>query len=407
MADELRTSCVVAGGGPAGVMAGVLLARAGVETVVLEKHADFLRDFRGDTVHPSTLQVMADLGVLDAFLERPHQELRHLDGEVAGVRVPVADFTHLPTAAQFLALMPQWEFLDFLSGVGRRYPEFDLRMEAEVTGLLRDDGRVVGLEARTPDGPLRVRADLVLAADGRGSTVRGLAGFEAESLGAPMDVLWMRLPRHADDPDAPLGHFGAGHVFVMLPRGEYYQCGYVIPKGAADALRAEGLEAFRRRVAEAAPLLADRTGAIESWDDVKLLTVAVDRLTEWATPGLLVIGDAAHAMSPIGGVGINLAIQDAVAAANLLWEPLRRGAPTLDELRAVRRRRLPAVRIVQRAQVLVQNRVIGPTLAGEGPTRPPLVVRLLRRVPWLRRIPGRLIGMGVRMERVESPDAHG
>ena len=401
-----QTQCAIVGGGPAGVLLGVLLARAGIETVVLEKHGDFLRDFRGDTVHPSTLQVMADLGVLDGFLDRPHQELRTLTAEFGGERIPVADFSHLPTAARFLALMPQWEFLDFLAGVGRRYPEFDLQMQTAATGLLRDAaGRVVGVEATTPDGPLRLRAGLVVGADGRGSGVRGWAGLSVDDLGAPMDVFWMRLPREPDDADPPLGRFDAGHIVVMLPRDSYYQCAYVIPKGAAEAIRAAGIEAFRQRVAEAAPVLRDRVDALRSWDDVKLLSVRVDRLREWAAPGVLCIGDAAHAMSPIGGVGINLALQDAVAAANLLWEPLRNGASSVEDLRRVQERRELPVRLTQWAQVALQNRVIRPALAGQR-AGVPLAMRALRAVPALRRIPARLVGMGARMERVRSPDVH-
>ena len=403
----LRTQCCIVGGGPAGMMAGVLLARAGVRVVVLEKHRDFLRDFRGDTVHPSTLQVMHDLGLLDAFLQRPHQALRTLSGEVGGVAVHLADFSHLPTAAQFLVLMPQWDFLDFLSSAGRRYPEFELRMQAEATDLLAaTNGHITGVVAQTPDGPLHVEADLVIGADGRGSIVRERAGLEVEDRGAPMDVLWMRLPRFPDDPEPPLGSFRAGHIFIMLPRDDYYQCGYVVAKGDTEALRARGLDAFRDAVAEAAPLLRDRTDALESWDDVKLLTVKVDRLERWARPGLLCIGDAAHAMSPIGGVGINLAIQDAVAAANLLYRPLSNGPPTLADLDRVQARRQLAVNVIQRLQLVLQNRVIRSALAARGPLRPPWFVRLFNVFPPLRRLPARLIGMGIRMERVQSPDVH-
>ena len=389
------------------MMLGVLLARAGVPVVVVEKHGDFLRDFRGDTVHPSTLQVLHDLGALEDLLARPHEELREVRGEIGGQTVHVGDFTHLPTDVKFMALMPQWDFLDVLQGVGRRYPGFDLRMEAEVTGLLRDaDGRVSGVEAKTPGGPLRVEADLVVGADGRTSTVRDLAGFRADDLGAPMDVLWMRLPRHADDPEAPLGAFNAGSIFVMLPRTGYYQCGYVIPKGEADAVRARGLDAFRQSVARAAPVLADRTDALASWDDVKTLTVTVDRLRRWAAPGVLCIGDAAHAMSPIAGVGINLAIQDAVAAANLLWEPLAEGTLHIADLDRVQARRQWPVSVIQRVQLFLQDHVVAPALDGEAWDRAPLPARLLNRFPVLRRLPARLIGIGVRMERVRSPNTH-
>jgi 2-polyprenyl-6-methoxyphenol hydroxylase-like FAD-dependent oxidoreductase len=405
-AETLRTGCVIAGGGPAGMMLGYLLARAGVEVVVLEKHADFLRDFRGDTIHPSTLEVMHELGLLDAFLERPHQEVRRISGFIGGTEVPIADFAHVPTHCRFIALMPQWDFLDFLAEHARRYPTFHLRMQAEVVDLIEDAGRVVGVRAATPDGPLDVRADLVVGADGRHSTVRAKVELPVEDLGAPIDVLWMRLSRRPDDPDQPLGRFDRGRVFVLIYRGDYWQGGYVIAKGGYEAIRRRGLEAFRGEVAAAAPFLRDRVGELRSWDDIKLLTVAVDRLRRWSVPGLLCIGDAAHAMSPIGGVGINLAIQDAVAAANRLARPLAEGTLTSDDLHAVQHRRMFPTRVTQALQVAVQNRILGPVLAGEGggTFAVPWPVDLLRRFPLLRAIPARLIGVGVRPEHVRTPD---
>lgn len=406
MSSLFQTRACIVGGGPAGMMAGMLLARAGVQVTVLEKHGDFLRDFRGDTVHPSTMQILADVGELERLLDRPHQELSEIVGEIGGVRVPVADFRHLPTAARFMALMPQWDFLDVLASIGQAFPTFDLQMEAEVTELIREGDRTVGVRATTPDGPLEVRADVVIGADGRRSTVREQAGLEVEDRGAPMDVLWMRLPREPADPEPTLGSFRAGHIFIMLPRGDYYQCGYVVPKGGFDAIRARGLEAFRTSVGHAAPLLAPRTDALQTWDDVKLLTVAVDRLRRWAQPGLLCIGDAAHAMSPIGGVGINVALQDAVAAANLLYGPLTAGTVTLDDLDRVQNRRQWPVDVIQRLQLVLQSRVIGPALTAARPLGLPWPARLLLAVPVLRRLPARLIGMGVRMERVRSPDVH-
>jgi 2-polyprenyl-6-methoxyphenol hydroxylase-like FAD-dependent oxidoreductase len=386
-------------------MLGVLLARAGVDVVVLEKHPDFLRDFRGDTVHPSTLQVLHELGLLDEFLARPHQEARTITGVVGDAAVTVADFTHLPTACRFVALMPQWDFLDFLAAAGRRYPGFHLRTRAAVTGLIEEGGRVAGVRATTPDGPLEVRADLVVGADGRHSTVRDRAGLPVRDLGAPIDVLWMRVSRRPTDPDQVFGRFGPGYVFVMLYRGEYWQCAFVIPKGGFDEVKARGLAAFRAEVAAAAPLLADRVGELDDWDRVKLLTVQVDRLRRWWKPGLLCIGDAAHAMSPVGGVGINLAIQDAVAAANVLAEPLLAGRVREADLRAVQRRREWPTRVTQRVQVLIHNRVLTPTLRSRGTfTALPWPVRLLRRFPVLRRVPARLIGVGVRPEHVHTPD---
>jgi 2-polyprenyl-6-methoxyphenol hydroxylase-like FAD-dependent oxidoreductase len=386
------------------MMLGVLLARAGIPVVVLEKHADFLRDFRGDTVHPSTLEVMYELGVLDEFLARPHSELREARGVIGDERVTVADFTHLPVHAPFIAMVPQWDFLDFLAGFGRRYPTFQLMMRTEAFELIDRDGRIQGVRAATPEGAIDIHADLVVGADGRTSIVRTLARLPVEEIGAPIDVLWMRLPKHdGDDRMAALGNIRNGRVFVMLDRGDYWQCAYVIPKGGYDELRRGGLEAFRASIVSVVPFLADRMAAITSWADAKLLTVRIDRLRQWHRPGLLCIGDAAHAMSPVGGVGINLAIQDAVAAANLLYQPLQRGAPSAAELHAVQRRRELPTRITQRLQVIVQKYVLVPTLEARGPAKVPRAVRLLDRHPMLRRIPARLIGMGFRPEHVRTP----
>ncbi len=397
--DPDRVDCCIAGGGPAGMMLGLLLARAGVRVLVLEKHADFLRDFRGDTIHPSTLEVMYELGVLDEFLKLPHQPVRELVAQIGDERVTVADFTHLPTHCRFIAFMPQWDFLDFLARQGARYPAFQLRMRAEVTGLVEEADRVVGVRVVTEPGPITVRADLVVAADGRHSVVREQAGLDVEELGAPMDVLWFRLGHAPSDPGATMGRFDRGEIFVMLDRREHWQCGYVIPKGKVDEIRAAGLDRFRQRIARLAPALAGRVHEIRDWDDVKLLTVQVDRLTRWYRPGLLCIGDAAHAMSPVGGVGINLAIQDAVASANILAAPLRARNVTVEQLHRVQRRRLFPTRVTQRIQVIVQNRVISAVLGARTPLRPPRLLRLR----WFRRIPARLVGMGIRPEHVRTP----
>lgn len=403
----VETTCCIAGGGPAGMVLGFLLARAGVDVLVLEKHGDFLRDFRGDTIHPSTLQVIHELGLLDEFLTRPHQEAKRLSGVVGGAEVVVADFTHLPTRCKYIAFMPQWDFLNFVAEKARRYPAFHLRMNAEVEDLLVENGTVVGVRAKTDDGPLAVRARLTVGADGRRSTVRERAGLAVEDLGAPIDVLWMRLSRHETDPDQPLGRFEPGQVFVMLFRGDYWQCAYVIPKGGIDEIRRRGIAAFRAAVATVAPFLKDRVGELQDWDDVKLLTVTVDHLKTWHRPGLLCIGDAAHAMSPIGGVGINLAIQDAVAAANRLAGPLRAGTLKPADLARVQARRALPTRLTQRLQVLIQNRVIGRVIAGArggAPFSLPWPLRLLRRFPVLSRIPARVIGLGFRPEHVHTPD---
>jgi 2-polyprenyl-6-methoxyphenol hydroxylase-like FAD-dependent oxidoreductase len=401
--ETLAARCCIVGGGPAGMMLGLLLARAGVDVIVLEKHADFFRDFRGDTIHPSTLEVVYELGLLADFLTRPHQELRSLRGWIGDEMIPLADFSHLPTHCKFIALMPQWDFLDFLTQHARKYPNFRLRMEAEVTDLIEEGGRVAGVRAHTPAGALEVRADLVVGADGRHSTVREKAGLQTIDLGAPMEVLWMRLSQRPGDPKESMGRFHPGHVFVMIDRGDYWQCAFVISKGGFDEVKRRGLEALREDVARVAPFMRDRVNELADWGHVKLLTVAVNRVREWCRPGLLCIGDAAHAMSPIGGIGINLAVQDAVAAGNILAEPLRRGPPALDVLRAVQRRRESPTRVTQRGQVIVQNRIIGRVLTTQATSFSlPLPLRLLRDWPFLRRIPARIIGMGVRPEHVNK-----
>lgn len=395
-----QVQCCIAGGGPAGLMLGVLLARAGVRVLVLEKHADFLRDFRGDTIHPSTLQVMYELGWLDRFLKLPHQQVPQIFVQFGDFRTAVADFSTLPVKCPYIAMMPQWDFLDFLADEGLAYPGFTLAMNAEAFDIIESDGRVAGLSVRTLEGEETVRADLVVAADGRGSVIRERAGFKVETLGAPMDVLWFRLSRRPGDTEETQGRFDAGRIFIMLNRGDYWQCAFVIAKGSLVELKARGLDEFRKSVAALTPFADDRGAELKSWDDIKLLTVMVDRLTTWHRPGLLCIGDAAHAMSPVGGVGVNLAVQDAVAAANILAEALREGRASEEYLAAVQRRRMWPTRVTQALQVGAQNNVIAPTLAAKARGQPPLVLRMLQRFPILRRIPARLIGLGVRREHV-------
>jgi len=406
MADTvIHTQCCIAGGGPAGMMLGYLLARAGVRVEVLEKHPDFLRDFRGDTIHPSTLEIMHELGILDAFLKLPHQKVAQLSGQVGDLKTVFADFSHLPTRCKFVAFLPQWDFLDFLAGQGRRYRGFSLRVRSKAKRVIEEGGRVVGAVVDTDQGRIEIRAPLVVGADGRRSDIRASAGFAVKELGAPMDVLWFRLSRRDSDPMETMGRFDAGQIFIMINRGDNWQCGYVIPKGSLAGLQAAGLPAFRDGIARLAPYAADRVQEIASWDDVKLLTVGVDRLEQWYSPGVLCIGDAAHTMSPVGGVGINLAIQDAVAAANILAVPLREGRVTEADLAAVQRRREFPTRVTQAMQVAVQKNVISRVLAGRQTIKPPLPIRLLDRFPVLRRIPARLVGLGVRPEHVRSPEA--
>ncbi len=394
-------ACVV-GGGPAGIMLGFLLARAGYSVVVLEKHEDFLRDFRGDTVHPSTMTVLDELGLLDEFLKRPHSEIVEISGHVGEDTITIGDFSHVPAKTKFLGIMPQWDFLNFLSEKARAYSGFRLLMRTEGKDLIREQGRIVGVQAQGPDGPLAIRADVVVACDGRSSTLRDASAMTPRDLGAPMDVLWMRLPKHATDQNAALGFVGAGSVLVLIDRDDYWQCGYVIAKGSADQVRSRGLDAFRDELARTAPVIADRVDEIKSWDDVKLLSVAVNRLDRWYLTGLLFIGDAAHAMSPIGGVGINLAIQDAVATANMLSAALARPGPVGDEtLAAVQRRRAFPTVMTQGVQVLIQRNIIANVLRSHAPPKhAPAILRFLASIKILRRIPAYLVGIGFRPEHV-------
>jgi 2-polyprenyl-6-methoxyphenol hydroxylase-like FAD-dependent oxidoreductase len=390
------------------MMLGYLLARAGVDVVVLEKHADFLRDFRGDTIHPSTLELMHELGILDDFLKLPHQEVRELKARFGSLELTFADFTHLPTRCKFIALMPQWDFLNFLCDRGRRYPGFRVLMQTAATDLIEEGDAVAGVRAVGPDGPLEIRSRLTVGCDGRHSVVREKAGFEVERLGAPMDVLWFGVRRKPDDPPDTMGVFEAGHIFIVINRGDYWQCGYLIPKGSIETVRSAGLPDFRAQLARTMPLLADRVGEITDWDQIKLLTVAVDRLAKWCRPGLLCIGDAAHTMSPVGGVGVNLAVQDAVAAANILAQPLREAASGRplgeDLLRQVQERRTFPTKVIQRAQLFVQARVITGVLGNRAEIKPPFVLKLFKLFPILRRLPARMVGIGVRPEHIRTPE---
>lgn len=398
--QKISVRCCIAGGGPAGVMAGVLLARAGVDVVVLEKHADFFRDFRGDTIHPSTLDLIHELGCLDDFLALPHQKASGVSLRFGDQMIVMADFRGLALRCPYIAFMPQWDFLNFLAKRGARYPTFSLKLRAEATGIIEEGGRVAGLTATTPHGPLDIRADLVIAADGRGSLIREKAGLAVEDFGAPMDVLWFSLPRIQSDPDETMGRIEAGHMLVAIDRGAQWQFGYVIAKGTIEDIRRQGLATFRDGIARLAPYVADRVGALDDWDKIKLLTVQVNRLKCWHRPGLLCIGDAAHAMSPVGGVGINLAVQDAVAAANLLATPLLARQVSDADLAKVQRRREFPTRMTQLFQLAVQKRVLSRVLGTAQPIKPPFALRLIRAFPFLRRLAARLIGVGIRPEHI-------
>ena len=400
----MKVRCCVVGGGPAGMMLGYLLGRAGIDVVVLEKHADFFRDFRGDTVHPSTLQVMDELGLSEGFLKLPHQRLQRMDGMFGGTRVRIADLGRLDAKFPCIAFMPQWDFLNFLRDNGKRFASLKVMMSAEATDLIRDGDRIAGVRARTPEGDIDIHADLTIACDGRHSLVRERAGLEVEELGAPMDVLWFRAGKQANESESLFARVDPGKMMVTFDRGDYWQCAYIIAKGQYDAVKARGLPALLDDIARMAPILKPGLADVKGWDDIKLLTVAINRLKRWTKPGLLCIGDAAHAMSPIGGVGVNLAVQDAVATANLLASKLASGCPSEDELDAVRRRREFPVRMTQRMQVAVQNNIVNAALKpGNAPLKAPAMLRLVTAIPWLQGITARFIGLGVRPEHVQSP----
>ena len=400
--DKTSVRCCIAGGGPAGVMAGLLLARAGVDVVVLEKHADFFRDFRGDTIHPSTLELMYELGSLDDLLHLPHQKTARLRFQFGDTFGTIADFTRTKLRTPYIAFMPQWDFLTFLSKRAARYPTFTLKMGAEATGLIEENGLIVGVTATTPIGPLEIRADLVIAADGRTSLMRQQAGLAVDELGAPMDVLWFSMPREPSDPDETMGRIDAGRMLIATDRQDYWQFGDVIPKGTFEAIKARGLHDFRATLTQMAPYMADRVALLDDWDKIKLLTVQVNRAKSWHRPGFLCIGDAAHAMSPVAGVGINLAVQDAVAASNILAGPLLAGTVTEDDLARVQKRREFPMRVIQAMQLTIQNRVLTPVLGGAPTLKPPFIIKLLQAFPFLQGLAARLVGVGVRPEHIRT-----
>lgn len=401
--DRLSSDCLIAGGGPAGMMLGVLLARQGVNVTVLEKHSDFLRDFRGDTVHPSTLEILDQIGLLEEFNKLHHNKVRHLGVHIGDRVQEVVDFRGLKPF-DYVAFVPQWDFLDLLADYGGRFGNFDLRMRHKAEGLIIENGEVKGVRASSPDGEQEFRARVTVACDGRYSALREQAGLKVEEFGAPMDVLWFRVPRSKDHPDETFAIIGAGHMMVLLNRDDYWQAAYVVPKGTDSELRKTPIGEFRRKVESVAEFLDDETGIPESWDDVKTLEVRVDRLEKWHSPGLLVIGDAAHAMSPVGGVGINLAIQDAVAASNKLGPALIENGEAPEEVLAqIQSRRILPTKIVQWFQIQAQKRVISAALASrDAPPDIPGWLRFLLRFRFVRNIPARFIGYGIRRERVSG-----
>ncbi|MGC2164174.1 MAG: FAD-dependent oxidoreductase [Silvibacterium sp.] len=400
MPEASHTTCCIVGGGPAGVMTGYLLARSGVRVIVLEKHKDFFRDFRGDTVHPSTLDLFHELGLLDDFLKIPHQEMPTVGGRFGDYTFTAADFRHLPTRCKFIALMPQWDLLNFLAERGKQFPAFDLRMEHEAIGLLTSNGRVTGVEVKTPSGNVQIHADLVIGCDGRHSITRQAAHMEVTELGVPIDVLWFHISRKATDPEAALGNVNYGKALVLINRSDYFQAGLIIRKGSSDQIRQNGLDAFQHDIAQIAPFLSDRVSELNDWDEIKLLSVQINRLKQWRQPGLLCIGDAAHAMSPAGGVGINLAVQDAVATANLLAKSLREGKVTEDLLAQVQKRREFPVRVTQRVQAAA-HRAFASIFNNPGPAKAPWQLKFAVHVPGFQRLLARMVGIGVRPEHIK------
>lgn len=400
---KIKTTCVIAGAGPAGLMLGFLLARAGVDVTVIEKHADFLRDFRGDTIHPSTLEVIDQLGLIDAFLSLPHTRAEKLSAEMGGRTITIADFSRLPVKNRFIAFMPQWDFLNFLAASAQIHPNFRLVMQGEVTRLLEDGGKISGLVARTPNGEIEIESDLVVGADGRNSVIRARAGLRVETFGAPSEVVWMKLSKQEGDPDEVMGHAGPRQGLVLIDRGDYWQCGYVIRRTTFAEICDQGIEAFRKMVSDVSPLPVSRMDEIRSFNDTSLLTVRIDRLRQWWRSGLICIGDAAHAMSPIGGVGVNLAIQDAVAAANILSLPLREGRLADADLAAVEKRRGFPTRATQKLQLMMRSSRRAYQADDAKRKGPPGFIRGIARWPVLAHLSGRLIGLGFRMERIRDP----
>jgi 2-polyprenyl-6-methoxyphenol hydroxylase-like FAD-dependent oxidoreductase len=400
--QSLATTCCIIGGGPAGILLGYLLARAGIQVTVLEKHTDFFRDFRGDTIHPSTLELLHELGLLERFLTLPHSEIHELSVNVGGQQFRIADFTHLPTQAKFIALMPQWDFLNFLAAEAAHFPTFTLRMGWEATGLLQQNGITTGVQANTPDGPVNIPAHLTIGCDGRHPISRTAAHLPLIDYGVPIDVLWFRLARQPSDPEYGLGFINYGHLIVLINRNDYYQVGYIVAKGAFPKVQSAGLEAFHQSIERTVPFLAGRVSELDSWDNIKLLTVEVNRLQQWSSPGLLCIGDAAHAMSPVGGIGINIALQDAVATANILTESLLAGAATPHDLARVQHYRERAVHNTQRVQVLA-HRILNRVLRNPGPVKPPLLLKLLTAIPGFQQLPARFVGLGLQPQHIKTP----
>jgi 2-polyprenyl-6-methoxyphenol hydroxylase-like FAD-dependent oxidoreductase len=400
--SPLATTCCIIGGGPAGIMLGFLLARIGIQVTVLEKHKDFFRDFRGDTIHPSTLEVLHELGLLDKFLTIPHSQVTGLSAIVGGQRFRMSDFSHLSTHCKYIALMPQWDFLNFLSAEAARFPSFTLRMGWEATGLLRQDGAIIGVSANTPEGPVEIPATLTVGCDGRHAISREAANLPLFDYGVPVDILWLRIARQPSDPENALGYFNYGRFIILINRNDYFQAGYIIPKDTFPQIQQNGLPAFQQSIERIVPFLAGRTSEIDSWDKVKLLTIQVNRLREWSSPGLLCIGDAAHAMSPVGGIGINIALQDAVATANLLTESLLSGTLTEHNLASVQHYRQSAVRNTQRMQVFA-HRILHRLLRNTDPVKPPFVLRILTKFPGFEHLVGHFIGLGLQPQHIKTP----